>query len=57
MTVVLVLPNGEIIRDSGWQTVGDVMAGFAAFGTIRAYGQVQTEDGVPLTEMLPFPTT
>lgn len=57
MTVVLVLPNGVVVRDPGWHTVGDVMAGFAAFGVKRAYGQVQTEDGIPLTEMLPFPTT
>lgn len=57
MTVVLVLPNGVVIHDPEWQTVGDVMAGFAAFGVRRAYGQVQTEDGVPLTEMLPFPAS
>lgn len=55
--VVLVLPNGVIVRDPEWHTVGDVMKSFSAFGVRRAYGQVQTEDGVPLTEMLPFPTT
>ncbi len=57
MSLVLVLPNGVIVRDSDWHTMGDVMKGFAAFGVTRVYGQIQTEDGVPLTEMVPFPTT
>lgn len=57
MTVVLVLPNGAVIVDSEWHTIDDVMKGFHGFGVRRVYGQVQTEDGVPLTEMLPFPPT
>ena len=56
MTVVLVLPTGIVVTDPDWHTVGDVIGSFHAFGVNRVYGQVQTEDGTPLTEMIPYPT-
>lgn len=53
--IVLVLPTGEVVRDEDWHTVGDVMKSFHAFGVRHVYGQLQTEDGIPLTHMVPFP--
>lgn len=53
--LVLVLPNGAIIRDPDWHTLADVMGSFHAFGVNRVYGQLQTDDGTPLTHMIPFP--
>jgi hypothetical protein len=54
--LVLVLPNGGVIRDPEWHTIADVMKGFSGFGVQRVYGQVQTEDGVALTPMVPYAT-
>lgn len=52
--IVLVLPNGGVIVDEDWHTMGDVMKSFHAFGVTRVYGQLQTTEGVPLTEMMPY---
>lgn len=52
--MILVLPSGAIILDPEWHTVADVMMSFHGFGVTRAYGQLQTEKGESLTEMLPF---
>lgn len=53
--LVLVLPNGVIVRDPEWHTISDVMMSFHAFGVDRVYGQIQTEEGDALTHMTPFP--
>lgn len=53
--LVLVLPNGVVVKDPDWHTLADVMKSFHAFGVNRVYGQLQTEHGVPLTPMVPFP--
>lgn len=52
--LALLLNDGTLIRDPSWMCVADVMMSFHGFGVGRAYGQLQTDEGEPLTEMLLF---
>lgn len=38
--LALLLPDGILVRDSGWRCVADVMAGFGGFGMKRAIGVI-----------------
>lgn len=49
----LLLPDGVLVRDSGWRCVADVMAGFIGFGVKRAFGVIV--DAETLVQVYPPP--